>query len=346
MKSFRLYNSKEEKNNIKSILINNRYNKQPILIKDKNKQLISTIISKNKVSINIERIKNKYGFLTNSLSQKIAYNKIQNLKNKYLKNNNNFNSKLDFNTINTIDKFSINNNKNNNIKKLNKESVNNIIEKKKNLFRNSSLQFVKENNIIFNNFYNTFRNKIRNNDNRNNENRNNFNNILNDKKMKYNTIKEEKKTIINNKPKLSNKFKYLKNTRDEYMNVNKKLKDLLKNDAFNKKNKKGFNAIFPISKKINMLYEVKKDIKNLSKKSFDDVLISPKNTASFFSSSQSSDIHGINSDRKSNIFQELFEENENSDVINNENEIIKPNLIKSLPKPKLNVPNYVNFCNI
>ena len=78
MKSFRLYNSKEEKNNIKSILINNRYNKQPILVQDKNKQLISTIISKNKVSINIERIKNKYGFLTNSLSQKIAYNKIQN----------------------------------------------------------------------------------------------------------------------------------------------------------------------------------------------------------------------------------------------------------------------------
>ena len=338
MKSFRLYNnSKEEKNNIKSILINNRYSKQPLISQEKNIQLISTIISKNKISINIERIKNKYGFSTNCLNQKLAYNKIQNLKNKYLKNNNNFNSKLDFNTI---DKFSLIHSRNNNIK-LNKNSVNNTIERKKNLFRNSSLQFVKENNIIFNNFYNTFRNKRR-----NNENKNNINYILNDKKLKYNTFKEEnKKTIINNKPKLSNKFKYLKNTRDEFMNVNKKLKDLLKNEVFNKNNKKGFNAIFPISKKIYMLNEVKKDIKNLSKKSFDEILISPKNTGSFFSS-QSSDNFRINSDRKNNLFQELFDEKENSNIIDNENEIIKPNLIKSLPKPKLNVPNYVNFCSI
>ena len=343
MSTFRLYKTKKEKSNLKYILVNNRYKKQPLLQQEEKNQLVSTIISKNKINQNIDKIKYKYGFLTNSLSQKFSNNKIQIIKNKYLKNNNNnfINSKLD---INSIEYFSINQNNNANNLKKDLTSNANIEEKKKNLFRSPSLQFVKGNNILLNNFYNTLRNKNNNNlyDNRNQ----NKNNILNDKNVNFKTFKEEHKNVYIDMPKLSNKFKYLKNIREDYIIVDKKLRDLLNNDAFNKNRKKGFNVIFPISKKINMLSEVKRDIKNLNKKSFEDILLTPKGNGTF-SSSQSSDNLRIESNKKTNLFQELFiDEKENNNIINNENEIIRPNLIKSLPKPKLEVPNYHNFCSI
>ena len=355
MNSFRFYKSKRNKNNHKtknSFRSNDRYKKGTLQSKEIKKNLGSATTTQNRMSLNIDKLKTKYGFLSNNLSQKLAYNKIQMLKNKYFKNNNSYNYNYNYNNninyssnsnfnINSIDQFSIN--LNDNLNNLNRSPVRNL-DKKKNIFRNSSLKFVKENNIIFNNFYNTLINK------KNNtlyKHRNN-NSILIEKKNNYKTIQEVNKTnIINNiaKLKMNNKFKYLKNNREDFIILDKKLKELFKNDAFNKNKKKSFNTIFPISKKINMLSEVKKDIKNLNKKSFEDNLLSSKVSGSFLSN-QSSNYLGIHSERKTNLFYELFDKKENDNLINNENVIIRPNLIKSLPKPKLEVPNYVNFCSI
>ena len=317
---------------INSSISNNRYKKEALQSKEINKNF-GSISSNKKISLNIDKIKTKYGFLTNNLSQKLAYNKIQLLKNKYFKSNNSININSNFN-INNIEQFSLN--LNNNLHKKKGPMTNNIV-KKKNLFRNSSLQFVKENNILFSNFYNTLRNT------KNSNLCENRNNAINNKNFNNNKIKEENKTINITKPKLSNKFKYLKNNREDFNIIEKKLKDLFKSDGFNRNKRKDFNKIYPISKKLNMLSQIKKDINNINKKSYDNNVFNSKVSGSFFSS-QSSDNLGIQSERKTNIFYELFEQND--DLISNENIIIKPNLIKSLPKPKLEVPNYVNFCSI
>lgn len=141
MNNLKLLIKKEEENSKNNLLNdNNRYTKELFPIKEKKDIQTSTFISRNKISYNIDKIKSKYGIFTSDLNQKIDYNKIQILKNKYFSdkiNNGEF-------SINNIDKFSINNKKKN---------------KNRNLFRNSSLQFVKENNIIFKNFYKTFKNQ-------------------------------------------------------------------------------------------------------------------------------------------------------------------------------------------
>lgn len=346
MNNFNFFKKKEEKNNINTISDNNGY-KKLTSHEEKNTTLGSTIISKYKIKHNIEKIKEKYGFLTYNLSPQITHSKIQMLKNKYLNNNINFyknhNSNINRYMINNVENMSINNN-------INSDNVMNKTHKKYNLFRNSSLQFVKENNIIFNNFYDTLTSKNRN---KNND-INNTNIILNDKNFNNNTLKKGSKNISINynnhnvvyKPKLGQNFKYLKNTREQFIFMDKKLNNLLKSEIFNKCRNKNFNKVFPISKKINMLNEVKKDIKNLNKKNFEDTLLTPKAGESF-SHNQHPGLYRNNSERTFNIFYELFdEEKENSNITNNENEINKPILIKSLPKPKLNVPNYVNFYSL
>ena len=89
--------------------------KEALQSKEINKNFGSISYNK-KISLNIDKIKTKYGFLTNNLSQKLAYNKIQLLKSKYFKSNNNINYNSNFN-INNIDQFSINQNNNLHIKR-------------------------------------------------------------------------------------------------------------------------------------------------------------------------------------------------------------------------------------
>ena len=108
----------------------------------------------------------------------------------------------------------------------------------------------------------------------------------------------------------------MKNNREDFNTIDKKLKDLFKSDGFNRNKRKDFNKLYPISKKLNMLNQIKKDIKNINKKPFYDNLLNSKVSGSFFSS-QSTDNLGIQSARKTNIFYELFEEND--DLISNEN---------------------------
>ena len=361
MNNFNKFKLKADKIN-KHITDNNRYKKLLLKTKlEKNNFLNGNVISKNKEIHTVDKIKMKYGFLL-SLSPQFAYNKIQSLKNKYLNNNissiNKYNNcanlkmssyiphNIDNITFSHKNSNSSNSNSNCNSFSImalnnNQNSTNNsnIRYSKNNFFRSSSLQFVKENNFNFNNSYNKLKNKKRTELKENNAINHRNNNI-------YNFFQKESKTTKNNNnnPKFGQNFKYLRNTREDFISVDKKLNEILKSDAFNSKRKQ-FNIIFPISKKIIMLNEVKKDINNLKKKTFNSLLnLKITKTGDSFFTSYTSDFPRNHSENNLNMFYELFnDEKENNNIINNKNEINKPILIKSLPKPKLNVPKYLKF---
>ena len=293
---------------------NQRYQNNLLLIKDKYRTQNSLFSSKHKTNEIIEKIKMKYGLLHNTINTQVANRKMQILKNKYMKGSQNLESKIN---INNNIRYSTNNDINN---KLVLRANNN---NKKHMFRSTSLQFVKENNLNFNNLYNTLKNDRK---------------ISFKENNKLNNIDFEATKNENNKTNNTNskfEFKYLKNIKEDFINIHNKFKNLFQNDVFNKKKKKLVNMIFPISKKLYLLSEMKKDIKIANKNSFRNMTISPKSTISSNSEYTSK-----------NIFSELFSENGDDETIIGQNGIKKPNLIRTFSKPKLNVPKYRNLYNM
>ena len=312
--NFNFIKEKESSN-----LYNNiRYKNHLLLSNDSNKENYPFFISKEKVKERIAKIKKKYGSLYNSSNTILVNRKIQILKNKYM-NSQNIQKKIN---INNMIHYSGNNNTNS---KLKLHSRNN---QKKNMFRSSSLKFVKESNFNFNKLYNTYKN----------ENKNHI--IINNKSNNKETDKDNQSKATNdsNKSKFGYNFKYLRNIKEDFINVHKKLKELLQNDAFNKSKKRLTNMIFPISKKINLLSDMKKDIKNVNKNSFGYMTISPKST---ISTSSDYTLKGT-----THLFNELFSEENIDSIKNSVGRIKKPNLIRSLTKPKLDVPKYTNLYNM
>ena len=293
---------------------NQRYQNNLLLIKDKYRTQNSLFSSKHKTNEIIDKIKMKYGLLHNTLNTQVVNRKIQILKNKYMKGSQNLESKIN---INNNIRYSTNNDINN---KLVLRANNN---NKKHMFRSTSLQFVKENNLNFNNLYNTLKNDRKISFKENNK----LNNI------DFEATKNENNKTNNTKSKFE--FKYLKNIKEDFINIHNKFKNLFQNDVFNKKKKKLVNMIFPISKKLYLLSEMKKDIKIANKNSFRNMTISPKSTISSNSEYTSK-----------NIFSELFSENGDDETIIGQNGIKKPNLIRTFSKPKLNVPKYRNLYNM
>ena len=293
---------------------NQRYQNNLLLIKDKYRTQNSLFSSKHKTNEIIDKIKMKYGLLHNTLNTQVVNRKMQILKNKYMKGSQNLESKIN---INNNIRYSTNNDINN---KLVLRANNN---NKKHMFRSTSLQFVKENNLNFNNLYNTLKNDRKISFKENNK----LNNI------DFEATKNENNKTNNTKSKFE--FKYLKNIKEDFINIHNKFKNLFQNDVFNKKKKKLVNMIFPISKKLYLLSEMKKDIKIANKNSFRNMTISPKSTISSNSEYTSK-----------NIFSELFSENGDDETIIGQNGIKKPNLIRTFSKPKLNVPKYRNLYNM
>ena len=293
---------------------NQRYQNNILLIKDKYRTQNSLFSSKHKTNEIIDKIKMKYGLLHNTLNTQVVNRKMQILKNKYMKGSQNLESKIN---INNNIRYSTNNDINN---KLVLRANNN---NKKHMFRSTSLQFVKENNLNFNNLYNTLKNDRKISFKENNK----LNNI------DFEATKNENNKTNNTKSKFE--FKYLKNIKEDFINIHNKFKNLFQNDVFNKKKKKLVNMIFPISKKLYLLSEMKKDIKIANKNSFRNMTISPKSTISSNSEYTSK-----------NIFSELFSENGDDETIIGQNGIKKPNLIRTFSKPKLNVPKYRNLYNM
>ena len=293
---------------------NQRYQNNLLLIKDKYRTQNSLFSSKYKTNEIIDKIKIKYGLLNNTINNQVVNRKMQILKNKYIKGSQNLESKIN---INNNIRYSTNNDINN---KLVLRANNN---NKKHMFRSTSLQFVKENNLNFNNLYNTLKNSRKISFKENNK----LNNI------DFEATKNENNKSNNTKSKFE--FKYLKNIKEDFINIHNKFKNLFQNDVFNKKKKKLVNMIFPISKKLYLLSEMKKDIKIANKNSFRNMTISPKSTISSNSEYTSK-----------NIFSELFSENGDDETIIGQNGIKKPNLIRTFSKPKLNVPKYRNLYNM
>ena len=295
---------------------NKRYHNNLLLFKNriKTQNQYPVFVPKDITSEKIDKIKIKYSLSQNSINTQFVHRKIQFLKNKYMTNTQSLDNKFKIN--NTI-RYSINNNANNN---LNLHSRNN---NKKNMFRSTSLKLVKENNLKFNNLYNTLKNERKINLGENNK--------INDY---IQPSKDSKNSNNNNKSKFQYNFKYLKNIKEDFINVHNKLKDLWQNDAFNKKKKKIVNMVFPISKKIYLLNEMKKDIKNVNKNSFGNAGITPKSTIT--SSSEYTN---------KNLFSELFSDEDN-DAIMKKGGIKKPILIRNFTKPKLNLPKYRNLYNM
>ena len=293
---------------------NQRYQNNLLLIKDKYRTQNSLFSSKHKTNEIIDKVKMKYGLLHNTINTQVVNRKMQILKNKYIKGSQNLESKIN---INNNIRYSTNNDINN---KLVLRANNN---NKKHMFRSTSLQFVKENNLNFNNLYNTLKNDSKISFKENNK----LNNI------DFEATKNENNKANNTKSKFE--FKYLKNIKEDFINIHNKFKNLFQNDVFNKKKKKLVNMIFPISKKLYLLSEMKKDIKIANKNSFRNMTISPKSTISSNSEYTSK-----------NIFSELFSENGDDETIIGQNGIKKPNLIRTFSKPKLNVPKYRNLYNM
>ena len=293
---------------------NQRYQNNLLLIKDKYRTQNSLFSSKHKTNEIIDKVKMKYGLLHNTINTQVVNRKMQILKNKYIKGSQNLESKIN---INNNIRYRTNNDINN---KLVLRANNN---NKKHMFRSTSLQFVKENNLNFNNLYNTLKNDRKISFKENNK----LNNI------DFEATKNENNKTNNTKSKFE--FKYLKNIKEDFINIHNKFKNLFQNDVFNKKKKKLVNMIFPISKKLYLLSEMKKDIKIANKNSFRNMTISPKSTISSNSEYTSK-----------NIFSELFSENGDDETIIGQNGIKKPNLIRTFSKPKLNVPKYRNLYNM
>ena len=295
---------------------NKRYHNNLLLFKNriKTQNQYPVFVPKDITSEKIDKIKIKYSLSQNNINTQFVHRKIQFLKNKYMTNTQSLDNKFKIN--NTI-RYSINNNVNNN---LNLHSRNN---NKKNMFRSTSLKLVKENNLKFNNLYNTLKKERKINLGENNK--------INDY---IQPSKDSKNSNNNNKSKFQYNFKYLKNIKEDFINVHNKLKDLWQNDAFNKKKKKIVNMVFPISKKIYLLNEIKKDIKNVNKNSFGNAGITPKSTIT--SSSEYTN---------KNLFSELFSDEDN-DAIMKKGGIKKPILIRNFTKPKLNLPKYRNLYNM
>ena len=312
--NFNFIKEKESSN-----LYNNiRYKNHLLLSNDSNKENNPFFISKEKVKERIAKIKKKYGSLYNSSNTILVNRKIQILKNKYM-NSQNIQKKIN---INNLIHYSGNNNTNSKLKLYSRNN------QKKNMFRSSSLKFVKESNFNFNKLYNTYKN----------ENKNHI--IINNKSNNKETDKDNQSKATNdsNKSKFGYNFKYLRNIKEDFISVHKKLKELLQNDAFNKSKKRLTNMIFPISKKINLLSDMKKDIKNVNKNSFGYMTISPKST---ISTSSDYTLKGT-----THLFNELFSEENIDSIKNSVGRIKKPNLIRSLTKPKLDVPKYTNLYNM
>ena len=171
----------------------------------------------------------------------------------------------------------------------------------------------------------------------NNINNNNY--TIND----IQNIKEKKESEYEN---------YVKNTRNEFYLVDKKVNEILQNEKLSPEKNKKFNNIYPISQRINMLNNVKNEIRVVNK-NFENTI----NNSSLSQASSSYTTIGfkyINPKfKRTSVYRDIFENKNNNDYgsfysneNSKENEIEKPILIRGLSKPKLKVMKFSNFCNI
>jgi hypothetical protein len=278
----------------------------------------------------IENLKKKYNKINyeKKINDKMIYNKILKLKNKYMNDDDNIIS----NTISNINR----NNMNFQIESTDKMSMINKSWNKKNLK-------IQTNNTMANN-----------------------NTIKNEKKIKLQKTNEINYQINSESPFINkteqNRVKTnlyqnytdknIKNIRDEFLYLDKKINLLLKEDDDNDNSNENENnveellfsnkrlkSVRPIKDRIILLTDVKNKIKKINK-DYEEVDKTQNSEYSIDSQINLGFKHIKPIIKRENFIEEYFKDDE----VKNDNETItKPLLIKSFPRPKLNVPNYPSF---
>ena len=288
---------------------------------------ISDVIKK------MEKLKKKYNKLNyiKKINSRIAYNRILDLKKKYFDENN----KMETND---------NKDKNKNMFKIEVTDKISMINKNRTKNKNYNLILQRTNNSE-KKFYTLANDK-------------NFN-FQKSNEINYQISSESIKTnenTINLKKSKSNKFKFKinlfninsdennKNKRDEFLNLDKKINLLLKdtdnNDEGTLYNIKRNKSVCPIKDRIILLTDVKNKIKKINEDKYEEN-DKTKNSDCSTDSHITLGFKHIKPVIKKEIF---FEDYLKDDEPKKDNESIsKPILIRSLPRPKLNVPNYPSF---
>ena len=341
--SYNLFLQKPSKDsNFRNFTLNERYSNRAFTLPENiyqqtnNLKTNKTISSKNNqktISISeaikkIETLKKKYNKLNyqNQINNKNIYEKILTLKNKYFNENNKIS-----NTEYIIDE--VNKIKNKNMYKI--ETTDKISMVNKSWNKKKSYNIDERNDTAIND------NKIK------LQKSNEINYQISSELPKKN---ENIKNRINNLKLYNNYFeKNNNNIRDEFLYLDKKINSLLKeNDSINDndngyfyKNKKN-KSVCPIKERIYLLTDVKNKIKKINKDLYEDNENEKTQNSEFSIDSQMTlgfkHIKPII--KRENFYDEYLKDDEPK----KENETIsKPILIRSLPRPKLNVPNYPSF---
>ena len=312
MKLNSFLNTLDNKNRVKNILFQNtRYNPIPSSTSIPFKINPSLLSSTNDAKLNIDYIKQKYGYY-NLISAKSAIDKINQIKLKYIKDYSNNNFKVDSQSITIENKG--------------RNSPLSIILNKNNW--NKKLQFEKQDSIFYKT---TSPNKL------------NFDNYKNENKY-FDTEKIRQLSNINNEftnEDNKNNDSNLFSNKDDNINMSKKLNNINFDfeESWNEQKLNEFKNIFPISTRIKMLKQIKKNIDKYTK---EDNLSILKNSS--LNSSTNSytylDFSKIKPHiNKQSIYDEVFTTRENSSYRNN-NIITIPSLFKSHSKPK---PNFLSY---
>ena len=323
----------QHKNRINSILYEDINDK--LLSKQERRTPLNLLLSSRPgLKEDINKIKLKYGYSQNARDQQKIHYQISKLKNKYIKNSAN---KYKINNVNIISYVNNDKKKNINRRESYQNNENNIIKR-----QSDDLVKIKDTTSInFNNNNNDEKEKmsllLSTERLMNNINNNNY--TIND----IQNIKEKKESEYEN---------YVKNTRNDFYLVDKKVNEILQNEKLSPEKNKKFNNIYPISQRINMLNNVKNEIRVVNK-NFENTI----NNSSLSQASSSYTTIGfkyINPKfKRTSVYRDIFENKNNNDYgsfysneNSKENEIEKPILIRGLSKPKLKVMKFSNFCNI
>ena len=315
------------KNRINSILYDDINDK--LLSNQERKTSLNLLLStRPEIKENINKIKFKYGIIQNVMDQQKVQFKISQLKKKYLEKSA---DKYKINSVNMISYI------NNNKKKINynNESFHNNNNNKIKV-NSIDLERIKNSNSSFyNNNYNNEKEKIS--LGLSSEQLMNINNSLINENQ---NIKQRKENDYEN---------YVKSTRNDFYLIDKKVNEILKNERISSEKRTKFNNIYPISQRINMLNNVKNEIKIINRNY--DNNINNSSVSQFSNSFTTLGFKYINPKfKRSSIYSDIFTNKIDEygsfvfNEISKENELDKPVLIRGLSKPKLNIKRFSKFC--
>ena len=331
----KIFFQKMSENNRENISLNNRYN-------NKNFILINTLNSNSSAFSSlakIENLKKKYNRM--NLQQKLnlrnTYNKILNLKKKYNTkvNNNNDNIQMIITEPNNDNITKSNNNFL--IQQTDKLTlINKSLDKKS----NSKLYLNTDNNQLDNYLTISEFSGLEKSHEINYQIKSKTVNKMNklNLKMLKNYSEQNNKTI---KEEL---LKFRKNIR-QYLNENE-LDDYNKNKKDNEYNtinivKQRSKSVRPIKERINILASVKNRIKKINKDLFKENEKNKNSDISIDSQNEINFKHIKPLIMKENSIEDYFKEEKKNN--NSKDNLLKPVLIRSLPRPKLNIPKYPSF---